>query len=316
MKIFIVEKSKGKAYKSESMVRTLFNYELTHNDEGAPCIEGAYISISDTKSFWACSVSDHPIGIDIEETSRTVRSAVVKRLHRDEKAYLSVLSEGSNEWKDEFLSIWVRKEAYMKLKGKGLKMGLESFSVIDSDIAKSIKYKRLFVGFAGDPECEVAVAEYDAPFEKSCLESAVDLLDARMYTEAELSKKLLQKGYSGEDIDEAMLKLEEYAYINDEHYANAYAEKLARDGKGPVKIETELAKKGIERSLAKAAASPYKEDQKTKAYEAAQKVLKNIDLKSLEMEKREKCLAKVARRLSASGYESGVIYDTINRLRS
>lgn len=315
MRVFIVEKSKGKIYKSESMVRTLFNYELSHDEDGAPYVEGACISISDTKNFWACSVCDHPIGIDIEEASRTVKAAVAKRLHKDERAYLSVLTEESSEWKEEFLSIWVKKEAYMKLKGEGLKMGLASFSVIDTGLAKSKKYKRLFVGYAGDSECEISMAEYDAPFEKSCLESASDMLDARMYTEAELSKKLMQKGYSKEDIDEAMLKLKDYAYINDENYAKAYAEKLARDGKGPVKIEMELVKKGIERSLAKVAAAQYKEDQKPKALDAAQKVLKNVDLKSLEREEREKYLAKVARKLSSLGYESGVIYDTIDKLR-
>lgn len=315
MKVLLIEKNKGRIYKSESMVRALFNLELKHNDEGAPIVDGAFISISDTKNFWACSLCDHPIGIDIEEAVRTVKLLTAKKLHKSERDHLAVLSEGSSEWKEEFLSIWVRKEAYMKLTGKGLGLGPASFSVIDTGLAQSIKYKKIYIGFAGDEECSVSMAEYDAPFEQTCLEAAAALLDARMYSVSELSKKLRLKGYGKDDIDEALMKLKDYGYADDEHYASLYAEKLAGEGKGPLKIEAELLKKGIGRSLAKSTASVYREDQKTNALAAAQKLLKNVDPGTIEKQEREKYLARIARKLSSLGYESSVIYDIIDKLR-
>ena len=133
MNILFLEKNKYRVYKSEQIVEALLGKMLTH-ENGAPKMEGAYISISDTKNYWCCAVSENPVGIDIEEFSRTVKPALAKKLHSKEQEYLSALSPGGSEWREEFLSIWVRKEAFMKLKEEGLRMGLASFSVIDDGI--------------------------------------------------------------------------------------------------------------------------------------------------------------------------------------
>ena len=316
MKIFIVKKSKGRKYKSEDIVRTLFNCELTHDDKGAPVLSERFISISDTKNYWACALSGLPVGLDIEEAGRVIKPSVARRLHKDEQVYLAPLSEGGSEWTDEFLSIWVRKEAYMKFLGEGLKAGLSSFSVIDTGLADCFRYKKLYVGIAGEKDYTIEAAAYDAPFEKSCLDAAADILDRGIITEQELKKKLLAKGYKEADIEEAAAKLSEYGYVNDSHYAEAFARKLSGEGKAPRRIEYELAKKGVDKDTAKEAAAQYKVCSGENAMAIAVKMLRGIDIKELERDEKDKKLAKVGRKLASLGYESSLIYDILDKLKS
>ena len=175
MKIHLIKKEKGRVYRSEDMVRALFGLELAHDEGGAPFLrseEGAaerFVSITDTKNYWACAVEGSRIGLDMEEAGRAVKPAVAKRFHKDEQAYLAVLSEGGREWTEEFLSIWTRKEAWAKYCGKGLKLPFSEFSVLDGALpapeqensAKgqadqlvpvvSFAYKNLVFGIAGAP---------------------------------------------------------------------------------------------------------------------------------------------------------------------
>ena len=316
MKISVVEKLKGRKYKSEEIIRTLFKLELSHNDKGAPVVDEGFISISDTKNYWACAVSDVPIGLDIEECGRKILPSVAKRLHKDEREYLAPLSEGGSEWNNEFLSIWVKKEAYMKLLGEGLRAGLSSFSVIDTGLAESFMFKKLFVGIAGEQDYTIEFVNYDAPFEKSCMEAAADILDRGIITASELRKKLSAKGYGEKETEEAILKMAEYGYVNDSHFAEVLAQRLARAGKAPRRIELELCKKGIDRETAKAAACAYRDNAKESAAEITEKMLKGIDLKGLEKDEKEKKLAKIARKLASLGYESPLIYDILDKLKS
>jgi len=312
MIVFVIEKQKGRKYKSEDIIRTLFNLELAHNEDGMPLIDGACISISDTKNYWVCAKSDVPIGIDIEEP-RSIRPNVSKRLHKKEQEYLAPLSEGSREWTEEFLSIWVRKEAYMKLMGKGFKLGLSSFSVIDNDDIQFRKIGKLYFGYAGDLDCNFEYPAYEAPFEVSCLDAAAGILDAGLYTEAEIIKKLTAKGYPKEDINEAVRKLSEYGYVNDSQYAKTLAEKLSKSGKAPKRIALELQKKGVSKELAREAADEYHGDVKAKALSIAKKTLGDLNLNELDREEKQKKLAKVCRKLASLGYESEIIYDIIER---
>ncbi len=319
MKIYIIEKKKGRVYKSEDIVCSLTGLELIHDEKGAPVVPGFYISISDTRNYWALALcAEAPIGIDIEEISRPVRATVAKRLHKTEREYLSALDEESREWKEEFLSIWTRKEAYMKLKGEGLRMGLSSFCVIDDGQSKSFVRKNLVIGIAGDScEYEIEDCDYDAPFEKSCLEAAADILALRMHGTEELKKKLHGKGYSDKDIEETVKKLKGYNYLNDGVYAKIKAENLSRGGKAPRLIEAELRKRGLSKEDAVAAASVYKEGQKEAAESIADKLC--VSAKLPEGENRagavRRLKAKIARKLESLGYESNVIYDILDKLK-
>lgn len=306
MKIYLIEKKKYRIYKSEAIVKAILDKTLTHTAKGAPEIDGAYISISDTKSFWACAVSeDIPIGLDIEELTRTVKPIVVKKLHEEEIEDLSTFAPGGSEWRDEFLSIWTRKEAYMKMEGLGLRMGLSSFSVIDNDDVNSFKYQKLMIGVAGDLKCDITWPKYEAPFEIRCLDAAAMMLNTRSYSAAELIKKLKDRGYPEESIEVAIERLKEYGYLNDSEYAKSWARRMNASGKAPRRIEYELEKKGIDKEIAKEAAAEYKENSKESALKIAEKY-------KIET---EKDLNRLGRKLASLGYEPSLIYDILNKLR-
>lgn len=336
MKIYIIQKSKYRIYKSEQIVQWIFGKTLIHDENGAPFLvendvfsehlvdsNALWISISDTKNYWACAVSSAKgsgglsIGLDIEELSRPVKASTVKRLAKEEQDYLSPLDPQSREWKEEFLSIWVRKEAYSKRFGEGLRMGFSSFFVAKNpsfedlghakdatDESLSFQYKRLFVGISPAEDYEIELVDYDAPFEISCMDAAAYMLDSKAYSAKMLKEKLEDRGYKVEDIELSIEKLEEYGYLNDESLAKSLARHFFEAGKAPRRIELELIKKGIPKEVAKKAAFEFEDDIKEKAMEIAAKM----------SPKNEKEKAKLARKLASLGYPQGVIYDILKRL--
>jgi len=306
MNIYLIEKKKYRVYKSEQIVKALLGKDLTHTDKGAPQIDGAYISISDTKSYWGCAISeDIAIGLDLEELARSIRPGVEKKFHQEEKDSLSTLAPGGSEWREELLRIWTQKEAYMKMEGLGMRMGLASFSVIDNPDTNSFMYQKLMIGVAGDLKCDISWPKYDAPFEITCMDAAGIILAGKSLTQAQLSTKLLERGYDEESVKYTLSKMIEYGYINDEEYANSLARRLFNSGKAPKRIEYELIQKGIEKELAKEAALKYKEDSREAAYKIAEKY-------KVENEKE---LARLGRKLASLGYETSLIYDILSKLR-
>ena len=80
---------------------------------------------------------------------------------------------------------------------------------------------------------------------------ACDLLSLRDHSSRELLTKLRQKGYA-EGAEEAVEKLTEEGYVDDERFARAYAAELVRVKHfARRRIVTELLKKGIDQSLAR-----------------------------------------------------------------
>ncbi len=344
MKIHLIKKEKGRVYKSEDIVRALFGAELAHDGNGAPFLraeEGAeerFVSITDTKNYWACAVEGSRIGLDMEEAGRVVKPAVAKRFHKDEQAYLAALSEGSREWTEEFLSIWTRKEAWAKYCGKGLKQPFSEFSVLDGALpapVSSFAYKNLVFGIAGAPGAEVVTEKYDAPMEQSALDYAAGLLDSRAYSSAALKKKLLDRGYREEESEAAIEKLKDYGYINDESYAAEFARRAAEGGKGSRRISFELKEKGIDKELAAQAASEYKEGEYGRALDIARAMAEKsgssvtgpandpdpADLSDLSPDqkkelfsRKQKLAGKISRKLSSLGYDASVIYSVLEDL--
>ena len=342
MKISLIRKEKGRLYKSEDIVRSLWGLELTHDDDRAPHLsgpgsEGLFISISDTVNYWACCIEPHRAGLDMEELSRQVKPAITRRLHRDEQKYLSVLSEGGSEWTEEFFSVWTRKEAWSKYKGVGLSLDFSSFSVLDGSIEgvpiASFKYRGLMFGIAGDTEAEVQRVDYDAPFRKTALDYAGSLLDMRGYSSAELRKKLEDRGYPQEDAEQAIEKLKEYGYINDEEFARSMIRRASGSGKASRRVEMELKEKGFDAEAARSAAEELKEGDFERALNEARKLLEKAgglpyasredDIGSTEearervreaYAKRQKIYGKISRKLAALGYEASVIYSVLEEI--
>ena len=359
--INLIKKEKGRVYKSEMIVRELFGLELFHDENGAPLLKDAtedacrtsdsavmdpgtaqvshFISISDTRNYWACAVSDFPMGIDIEELSRKVNPSIVRKFHKDEQEYLAVLSEGSREWTEELFSIWTRKEAYSKYTKKGYSIGFSKFSVLENSVdGVPLGYfavKGLMFGFAGEAQAQVVRKSYDAPMELSALDYAAGLLDVRAYSAAEITAKLKDRGYKEAEISEALEKLKDYGFVNDRAYAENFAQHAVESGKSSRHIESELRQKGLEKDLAREAAAEHKEDEYERALEIAKSIAEKersgvrtisddpddalysesssdaktrFEAKKQEYARRQKLAGRISRKLSGLGYDAGIIY--------
>ena len=78
-----------------------------------------------------------------------------------------------------------------------------------------------------------------------CYSSALKMLMRREHSKLELFNKLKLKGYDDEIIDSAITQLTEQNYQSDERFAEAFILMRFNQGKGPVKIASELKLRGI-----------------------------------------------------------------------
>jgi len=81
--------------------------------------------------------------------------------------------------------------------------------------------------------------------------AALRLLTGRDRSEAELSAKLQQLGFSASAIETTIEKCREYKYLDDRRYALERARSLLRNGKGVGrKVLLDLRRKGIDEAIA------------------------------------------------------------------
>ena len=78
-----------------------------------------------------------------------------------------------------------------------------------------------------------------------CYSAALKMLMRREHSKLELFNKLQLKGYDEEIIDRAITQLAEQNHQSDERFAEAFILMRFNQGKGPVKIASELKLRGI-----------------------------------------------------------------------
>lgn len=84
--------------------------------------------------------------------------------------------------------------------------------------------------------------------------AALRLLTRRGYAEAELTGRLLDKGYSAEDTATALSRCRDCGYLDDAHFANQRALALLRNGRAVgQRARHDLRQRGIDTELACAA---------------------------------------------------------------
>ena len=85
----------------------------------------------------------------------------------------------------------------------------------------------------------------------SCWDRAIKLLARQESSCQRLRRKLSQRGYEDEEIDEAISRLLDYGYLDDRRYGTRWAEERLR--RGPVgrrRLRAELESRGIDGDLA------------------------------------------------------------------
>lgn len=150
---------------------------------------------------------------------------------------------------------------------------------------------------------------------KDCRETALNYLEHRERSAFEVKSHLISKGFPEEEIAEELQNLRELRYIDDARYCSDYIRYGAGKGRGPVRLQAELAEKGIDAELIQEALAERfgRHEEKEAAMKEAMKLLAG---REPDGRPDEKTLARIGRRLNALGYHADVIYDVIRKIRN
>jgi 4'-phosphopantetheinyl transferase len=90
--------------------------------------DGIYYSISHSGDYWACGLSDTPLGIDLQRHQPCRQARIAGRFfHPAEVDWLASRPD------DAFFQIWTAKESYVKFTGEGITDQFSCFSVVNPD---------------------------------------------------------------------------------------------------------------------------------------------------------------------------------------
>ena len=85
----------------------------------------------------------------------------------------------------------------------------------------------------------------------SPFDCSLRILALREHSEAELRRKLKEKGYEPQGIEESVARLKELGYLDDARFARLFASSAIRNGRGyGARLKLELARRGVEAGLA------------------------------------------------------------------
>jgi 4'-phosphopantetheinyl transferase len=118
------------------------------NEYGKPFIKDnpeIHYNISHSKDYVICGVNDKEIGIDIEYM-KDLDINIAERFFTHQE-YLMLMSTPENEKLEMFYKLWTLKESYVKYRGTGLSLPLNSFSF------EIIKGRIYFQSGIGDTPC-------------------------------------------------------------------------------------------------------------------------------------------------------------------
>ena len=103
--------------------------DIAIHEGGKPYLTAApdvHFSLSHSGAWVVCAVSDHPVGVDIQQCRSFKPNIADRFFHPDEVQYLSALPPAERE--TAFYTLWTLKESYVKADGRGLRL-LRQFCV-------------------------------------------------------------------------------------------------------------------------------------------------------------------------------------------
>ncbi|SJN55745.1 Regulatory protein RecX [Vibrio ruber DSM 16370] len=84
---------------------------------------------------------------------------------------------------------------------------------------------------------------------RTCLETAIQLLSRRDHGRVELYRKLIAKGFDGDEVDHAVQACEQYGYLDDVRYTQGMIRHHIAKGHGELRIYQSLKQKQIDESI-------------------------------------------------------------------
>lgn len=105
--------------------------DITVSSSGKPYLEGGeYFSLSHSGEYVICSVSDMPIGVDIQQVVSVSDRVIGRFCTEREKIWL----DGCRDKSKSAIKLWTLKESYLKASEKGLADVFKSeFAISDSN---------------------------------------------------------------------------------------------------------------------------------------------------------------------------------------
>jgi 4'-phosphopantetheinyl transferase len=112
--------------------------EIMRDDYGKPYFKDCSLqfNVSHSGEYLAIAVSEHPVGIDVQEP-KTIRESTFRKVVQPQEEVL--IGEKKEQ---DFLRLWTLKESFVKAEGKGLRIPM-----MDYYFAK--ENKRYFVIYDG-----------------------------------------------------------------------------------------------------------------------------------------------------------------------
>ena len=148
---------------------------------------------------------------------------------------------------------------------------------------------------------------------KTALEYAAYLLGVRMYSTAELRKKMLAKEYPFPEVRAVLEDFTRKGYLNDALYAENLCSALSARGDGKRKIAGKLRSKGIDPELMDEALRKLEDDlpEEEAAWQALRKKRSALLRENDEQKRREKAL----RHLAGHGFSASAAFSAWERFR-
>ncbi len=188
-----------------------------------------------------------------------------------------------NIYIDNIFAFGVSNELIYK---ENLKLGM----IIDEEKLKKIAYEENLI---------------------NCKETALKIIERSYKTKKEMTKRLLEKGYNLEEINETLKFLEEYNFINDESYAKAFIKDKTKT-QGKQKIKYALKNKGVSEEIIEEELSNV--DMEKEKENAKILALKKYNVLIKRENDKYKIKEKIIRFLISRGYNYEVAKDAVKEM--
>lgn len=154
---------------------------------------------------------------------------------------------------------------------------------------------------------------------RSVDEEAVRKLSRKSMSTEELRQFLRSKEYSSEEIEAELKELKKHRYLDDQRFAWEYLQYAFSQNRSRQRAFSELRRKGVSDEDMQNAFMDYEDlegglNEKEMARSEAEKVLRMADLE-WDDPVPDKIRGRIARRLSARGFSSSLIWDLLDELR-
>lgn len=118
---------------------------MDYGEKGKPYLREypLYFNLSHSGEYVVCAVSDREIGVDIQKYSGMNIIRIAKRFFSEEECSTLEVCGTEEEKRQFFFRLWVRKEAYGKLLGKGI-FGVISVNLLPDESSMAAEKELLW----------------------------------------------------------------------------------------------------------------------------------------------------------------------------